>query len=222
MFLRKKGKIIQLYSEPNNKADQTKSRDQVNLTFIGSKTPKTRNRSNGQRQGKIAKIKSRLNTIIDSLTTEEIEKIGEIISVDTLLHKGIIPKRMRQKQIEELRQIEKAYDLLESRYVNIIDRYRRLIRQPGQDHVSTATFEFGYKIELPDAQLQNNGGKLNIHITHSDMRAIINHIAPNVVCETCKWHIKKEVENSEYVEHLDRIPIQRDEGQAVVTCVIHD
>ena len=191
------------------------------MTFVEPVTLKTRNQLNNQRRKKIEKVKKRIDVIIETLTTEEIEQITDIISADTLLHKGLIPKEMGKRQIEELRQIEKAYEIIESHHLKITDKYRSLVRGRG-DHVSTATFEFGRKIELADGELKNNRGRLNIHLSEKDMWAILDNIHPDMVCMDCNTRIKKEVMETEYVEHLQNKPLQREEEHAVVTCVIYD
>ena len=54
------------------------------------------------------------------------------------------------------------------------------------------------------------------------MWAILDNIHPGMVCMDCYTRIKKEVMETEYVEHLQNKPLQREEEHAVVTCVIYD
>ena len=57
-------------------------------------TLKTRNQLNSQRREKIQKVKKRIDNIIETLTTEEIEQITDIISADTLSYtKDSYPKK---------------------------------------------------------------------------------------------------------------------------------
>ena len=54
----------------------------------------------------------------------------------------------------------KGVHLIKSRHLDLIHKYRKLIQKPKNDYVSTVTFEFGHKIELPDAKILSSSKSL--------------------------------------------------------------
>ena len=104
----------------------------------------------------------------------------------------------------------KGVHLIESRHLDLIHKYRKLIQKPKNDYVSTVTFEFGHKIEFPEREksyrTQNLLGKFEKNLCRH-CKPIDNWINNPISRHLCKHTLKKPFdikprENFQIYSHL--------------------